>query len=480
MIRQIGPDDWVLWRDLWLTAAADAPAALPRSEVPDSEDHWRAVLSAQACFVGYEAEEAVGFLAGHDVGGDVELTAMWVAPAARRRGVGRQLIEAAVRWSAGRPLSLRIAPDDHVALHAFSVAGFVLDGGAEADGRQRMVWMLPPFRLVAAGSSVPWGGAARRVGLGGVLADLNRVAPRVPAPSEAAVDAMTWSRRDQNSRRWWPQGITTSADANAEGLYAGRSVVMTSWYARGRLRRWLGSRLSVIDGVDEARHGYRHVLLVDSAPWWRWTGRFKAVRVHAGGIVWFGDHVYVTGSSQGLRVFRLDDISRVRNRLWSRGYRYVLAQHRSYVAEHDADAGAMTYSFLSLDHGGSVPHLVAGQYGRKGGEHRLMRFALDPDTGLLQSDESGRAVPAQFYDRQVERMQGATIVGNSWIITASAGEGVPGDLWVGRPGKYTRHRGVLPTGPEDVSYWPQRRQVWTSTEWPGHRWVFGIDIDRWL
>jgi hypothetical protein len=77
-------------------------------------------------------------------------------------------------------------------------------------------------------------------------------------------------------------------------------------------------------------------------------------------------------------------------------------------------------------------------------------------------------------------MQGATLVGETWVVTASAGEGRPGDLWVGRPGELRRLRGVLPTGPEDVAHWPQRRQVWSLTEWPGSRFVFGVDVDPWV
>lgn len=346
----------------------------------------------------------------------------------------------------------------------------------------------PPYRLVAAhaGAGQPVvtpGPFARVVGLRGVLRDTNRIARRVPPPSEAAVDAMTWERRDQRTTRWWPQGITTSADAypgsDGDGTFEGRSVVIASWYARGVIGRLLGSRLSVIDDIEGQTHGYRHVLLMEQVRgrFLRW---FRPVRVHAGGIVWFGGHLYVAGSSRGVRVFRLDDIIRVRNRLWSRGYRYVLPQLTTYVAERDAEAAPLTYSFLSLDHSGDVPHLVAGEYSRKGGSHRLVRFALDPETGLLRSDDRGWAVPAALYDRQIARMQGATVVGRTWFITSSSGEGVPGDLWVGRPGAYTRHCGVLPTGPEDLTYWPQRHQVWTLTEWPNRRWVFGIDVDPWV
>ena len=488
MIRRVGPDDWADWRLLRQRSLTEDRQAFAASAqlwtgVDDTEERWRGLLATDACFIAYDGDVPVGMVAGRVDGDAATLNSMWVAPEARQRGAGRQLIDAVVAWSAGRELSLRVIDGNAAAIGAYEAAGFVLQEGVDAEQCRTMVWRPPPHRLVVAPFGDFRGRFARRVGLRGVLRDTDRVARRVPPPSEAAVDAMTWEPRDQNTTRWWPQGITTSADAypgsGGDGTFEGRSVVIASWYARGRIGRLLGSRLSVVDGVDGRAHGYRHVLLMEQVRAGRFLRWFRPVRVHAGGIVWFGDHLYVAGSSRGIRVFRLDDILRVRNRLWSRGYRHVLPQLTTYVSERDADAVPLTYSFLSLDHSGDVPHLVAGEYGRKGGSHRLVRFALDPDTGLLRSDDRGWAVPSALYDRQVARMQGATVVGGTWFVTASAGEGVPGDLWVGRPGAYTRHRGVLPTGPEDVTYWPQRGQVWTLTEWPGRRWIFGLAVAEW-
>ncbi len=97
-----------------------------------------------------------------------------------------------------------------------------------------------------------------------------------------------------------------------------------------------GSRISVIDWSDEGEGPprYRHVLLVEPRRF-LWFHRLRPVRVHAGGIVWYGKHLFVAGSSNGVRVFRLDDIVRVRNRLRTKGYRYVLPQFTLYAAEHD-------------------------------------------------------------------------------------------------------------------------------------------------
>jgi hypothetical protein len=69
--------------------------------------------------------------------------------------------------------------------------------------------------------------------------------------------------------------------------------------------------------------------------------------------------------------------------------------------------------------------------------------------------------------------------GSAWWLTASAGEGVPGDLYVGAPGAWSRHRGVLPTGPEDLDWSRPGEELWCASEWPGRRWVFPVAAGRW-
>lgn len=492
MIRRIGPGDWADWRLLRRRSLIEdreffaASAALWTGE-QDVEGRWRELIETDACFIAYEAGSPVGMVAGRDSGAGLTLNAMWVAPEARGWGVGRELVGAVVRWAAGRELTLRVMDGNTAAITTYERAGFVLHDGIDAEGCRSMTRPSLPYRLVrqpgadAAGS---WAQRARRVGLRGVLADLNRTAWHSAIPAEAAAYGMAWRRDDDRTRRWFPQGITTSADADGRaegrGTFEGHDVVLTSWYGRGLVGRRLGARISVIDWHDEQTPRYRHVLLVEPRPV-RWFSRLRRVRVHAGGIVWYGGHLFVASSSAGVRVFRLDDIVRVRNRLRTGGYRYVLPQTATYSAEQDDGGRPITYSFMSLDRSGlGDDHLVAGEYGRRGGSHRLVSYAIDGDTGLLRSDDHGRAVPTDLHDRQVPRMQGAVVADGQWALTSSNGEGNPGDLWTGRPGRFGRHRGVLPTGPEDITWLPQRRQLWTLTEWPGRRWVYAIDADRWF
>ena len=146
MIRQVGPEDWADWRLLRRRSLTEDPEAFASSVLiwtgdNDTEVRWRARLAADACFVAYVDDQPVGMVAGM-VGDDgVQLISMWVAPEARKRGVGRALISAVIGWSASRPLSLRVVDGNAAALGAYRQQGFVLqEGCADAEGCRTMVW----------------------------------------------------------------------------------------------------------------------------------------------------------------------------------------------------------------------------------------------------------------------------------------------------------------------------------------------------
>ena len=71
-----------------------------------------------------------------------------------------------------------------------------------------------------------------RVGIDGVLAHLNRHAERAAVPGQAVEWGFRWNDDDGRSERWWPQGITTSADATEEEDIGGRRLLITSWYSK--------------------------------------------------------------------------------------------------------------------------------------------------------------------------------------------------------------------------------------------------------
>lgn len=303
-----------------------------------------------------------------------------------------------------------------------------------------------------------FGGA---VGIDGVLAALNRQARPADAPGSAVTRAYAWQERDNWDSRWWPQGITWSSDVAAR-----QGVVVTSAYAKNRVGITLASRIAV---VDLASLRYRHVLLVRPMVW-RGRAIMRPLRVHAGGIVWYGpSYLHVAGARRGIFACRMEDVLEVPPSRATLGHHYVLPVRFAY----DAAAGDMRYSFLSLDRSVDPPEIVAGEYGKDTMPTRLVRYQLDGDH--LATHTEGGSAPSLFEDGGVSHMQGAVTVGGTWYVTQSRGPSGLGQLRVGRPGAFTKIRDALPNGPEDITYWPARDELWSLTEHPGSRFFFAMD-----
>ncbi len=327
-----------------------------------------------------------------------------------------------------------------------------------------------------------------RVGVPGVLADLNRAARRTAVPGRAAAWGFTWNTEDSRSQRWFPQGITTSADQGEPEQVDGRSVVCTSWYSRHRDGLCKGSRVTFVDITDRDDVRYRHVLLVEALVSPSGQIDVRPVRIHAGGIVWHGPYLHVAGTARGIFTFHFDDIVEVssfgdRGSLGLRedggvdsfGYRYLLPVRFTYDALADDGYERLRYSFLSVDRSARPHHLVAGEYGRRGMTTRLVRFELDEATSLLRTGEEGRSRPVHLHTGGVSGMQGATVVDGTFYVTTSAGRYGRGSLYVGQPGEFRKFARVLPAGPEDITYWPSTGQLWSLTEYPARRFVFAMN-----
>jgi hypothetical protein len=325
-----------------------------------------------------------------------------------------------------------------------------------------------------------------RVGIDAVLSDLNRQARRTFLLGRGrlghAVDwGFAFDREDRADQRWWPQGVSTSADASDTEDIGGKHVLAISWYAKDES----GVRISFI---DLASLRYRHVLLV--VPVLDAHGRLvlRPLRVHAGGIVWNGPYLHVAATARGLMTCTVDDIMRIPDdsgtpayrlhvsgeQVASYGYRYVLPVRFSYRAFADDGSDPLRYSFLSLDRSASPPSIVAGEYGRSGQTTRLARYHLEPGTLMLSTDDDGLSRPIEVDDGGVSRMQGASIVDGRYHVTVSHGPWKPGSVYVGTPGDLTEYPRAMPMGPEDIAYWPSTERFWSVSEHPHRRWVFSM------
>ena len=266
-----------------------------------------------------------------------------------------------------------------------------------------------------------------RVGLTPVLADLDRRLWRSWAPGLAVRRAWAWSPVDQRDRGWWPQGVSVAT---------GGRYLAVSWYATDG-----GSRISF---VDLRRRRYRHVELVRPA-----SDGHGPLRVHAGGLVWDADRVYVAATGSGIWVCDVADIVRGPD-----GYALPV-RHRLAMSE------PFRCSFVSLHRVDGELRLLAGEYGNARQTLRLAELTADEGTAVVTH-------------HGVVRAQGVARVGDRLHLTASHGPWGLGSLWSGPADDLRERRHALPMGPEDLDYDANRRRLWTVTEHPWRRWIVAV------
>jgi hypothetical protein len=393
-----------------------------------------------------------------------------------------------------------------------------------------------PFTLVKAADHTAWNdaiadGHGGRVGLSAVLTDLNRSAAHRIVPVSTAAYGFRWDKADVNDTEWWPQGISHSGDAGPIDTVDGRRVVVVSWYAKpvGDAPS-RGSRVSFIDITDLAAPRYRHVLLVQpgqdkesGALSWR------PVRLHVGGIAWYGRTLLVADTGGGVRVFGLDDIVKstaadVPGADLDGGHsQYVLPQRTAYRQVATEGFEKFRFSFLSIDRTDTQPRLDIGEYGSNSQTNRLASFMLGDDglaigqravaevgttgrtrlgeprgvtpdaeddtapdaarltddaqagAGAGSSSDEGRSTLAAQLSVSRGHVQGAVTVKGTTYLSTSRGRFRRGSMYTGTgDGPFHEHRATLSVGCEDLAYWPQRDQIWSVSEYPRHRFVYAM------
>jgi ribosomal protein S18 acetylase RimI-like enzyme len=101
-------EEWRVWRTLRVAALKDAPDAFGdtvEQAQERSDEEWRKSLAhpEERLLVAEIDSELVGMARVRRDGDDparAGLYSMWVAPDARRQGVGRALIDASMQWAA--------------------------------------------------------------------------------------------------------------------------------------------------------------------------------------------------------------------------------------------------------------------------------------------------------------------------------------------------------------------------------------------
>jgi hypothetical protein len=186
-------------------------------------------------------------------------------------------------------------------------------------------------------------------------------------PHPNAVAAFCWRSGDASTTEWYPQGITTTADANADGKYEGKFLVLTSWYYSGGGAN-KGVRVSFVDYANPSAPRYRHVLLVNPYDDAAGKPNFHVVAIHAGGIFWYGYYLYVADTWGGFRVFDMRHIWKVstgdRSKIGrqpdgsyhAHDYAFALPQAISFAASTAGGYPPLRYSAVSLR-----PHELAAE-----------------------------------------------------------------------------------------------------------------------
>ncbi|MET7285565.1 hypothetical protein [Streptomyces sp. NPDC005573] len=329
--------------------------------------------------------------------------------------------------------------------------------------------------------------------------------PVDPAPRRA----WCWDPADAATPGWRPASVTTSGDADDDGMWGPHRVILAGWsHASGTgsaAERGL-ARVAFVDADDPARPVYRWVLLVVPVD----GGRdYRGLASRISGMVWYQGKLLVTtetGSDRALYVYDMHRIQRTTvdspaiGRVpggWSAdGYDYVMPAVGSYRAQGGRCAGsgrtAVCPGTLSLDRTTAPDSLVAGEWTSPDGERRarLWRYAFSKDPargGLLATDTAGRADPVEVYRTKASGVRGvlsyrkAGAPRSSWYVGRLPGSGAGhGGLWrqdteaakAARCGSDLSHH-CWAQGAGSLSYWQETGDVWSLSD----RMLFSVPLD---
>ena len=290
-----------------------------------------------------------------------------------------------------------------------------------------------------------------------------------------------WEAGDETVAYWWPQGLTGSGDGVA-GKLGGKDVVLSAWYYQqasdpgSNVEK--GVRLAVL---DPATATYRFALLVEPSSAGG-TTTFTSVPIHAGGLAWYGDYLYVADTGAGFRVFDLAHVFTVQTDAdtigWDAGAKVFRAHKYKYaipqIGAYERLGGCKpVFSFVALDRASVPPSLVTGEYDAASIYGRLFRWSLDPVTGRLGSSVFA---PTEAYYQGQTNVQGALSYAGHWLLSSSAPAGGGGALY--RVGVGSSKTFTWADAPEDLFLDSSTGELWCQSESPSSRYVFAVTVSK--
>ncbi|MBB5868884.1 hypothetical protein F4553_002263 [Allocatelliglobosispora scoriae] len=299
----------------------------------------------------------------------------------------------------------------------------------------------------------------------------------------------TFDSGDDNDCTNYPQGITTSRDAIGtanSGNYDGHQLVLVSWYTKdgcdGASSR---SRITLVDWDATYPDKYRKVLLVEptgtaAAP------SFKDITIHAGGVSWYGDYLYVADTGRGMRVFNMKKILKTNTggtasqigrqsdgtTYYAHNYAYVLTQIGT-ITSATTSGTALAWSSISLDRvSGSIvmtEYTCASCTNYPQRAPRAVRFPFASGaTTFAASTTATQALQLPWYN-----LNGVASHNNRWWFNSSAAKKLY--YWTPAAGSTTY---AWVGGGESISYWEDTTNpdlLFSLQETIGHRNVFAVE-----
>ncbi len=248
-----------------------------------------------------------------------------------------------------------------------------------------------------------------------------------PATSADSSGTRATTTTARTTRRASPPAGTRSAQSNS-GNYDGHQLVLASWYTKdacgGNQAR---SRITLADWDATYPNKYRKILLVEptgtaSAP------DFKDIPIHAGGVSWYGNYLYVADTGHGMRVFDMTKILKTNTggtssqigrqnatTYYAHNYAYVLPQVGTITSHTASGVTPLVWSTISLDR--VTKSIVMAEYTCNGCTNypnrapRAVRFPFASGVhDVRRDDHVERGVAAALVQPQRRRLAQRALV----------------------------------------------------------------------
>lgn len=301
--------------------------------------------------------------------------------------------------------------------------------------------------------------------------------PRGLTRGEERLDARTWGKDDRGDEH----------DYNLD------EVLIVSWadVSNSSSYRNKGVRISFLGAPaeDEGQvRTYLHVLLVEAVEDKAGDGTvsFRALRnVHAGGLVWHGNWLYISDTSDiAIRVFDLNNILKVKRgngigfvgvgRFEAYNHSYVIPQTRAYQLSLPPGI-SFSCTYLTLGRNITLDGSVSLLAGESESQTLLARWKINQETSLpLITSESESSPPIQIATAEwvfrvsVGQVTGFALRGRQWFIAGLPSEGgALGKLLIWRPSQFTQEVIAFPAQLGGIVYKKKGDQILALNKEPG-------------